>query len=245
MSPLSVFTSHSLPCALQGGDAREALDAVAQVLGALGIGLHQLAGIDVAVERVVEPADDAVHLHERILVLDLVRADHLEGDALRARHRGDVAVLVHARLVVGEADRAGDVIVDRIADLVAQRRIELGRVALQLDDVPRGGEVGDIARRVPGRAGAELVHLQQQAVGPAHLGQMIQRAAPDSPAPDDDHARVIGHECLPVLLLATHARIACLTPFVMVVLGTTIHEFACHCSALPHETRGWSDQVRP
>jgi hypothetical protein len=33
--------------------------------------------------------------------------------------------------------------------------------------------------------------------------------------------------------------------FVLVVLGTTIHEFACNNALLPHETRGWSDQVRP
>ena len=188
--------------ALQRGDAREALDAAAEVLRALGIGLHQLAGVDVAVIRIVQRAHHVVQLDERILVLDLVGRDHLELDALRARHRRDVAVLVHALLVVGEADRAGDVIVDRIADLVAQLRIELGGMALRLDDVPRGGEVRDIAGRVPGRAGGQLVHLQQQAVGPAHLGQMIERAAPDSPAPDDDHARVIGHECLPVFLFS-------------------------------------------
>ena len=32
---------------------------------------------------------------------------------------------------------------------------------------------------------------------------------------------------------------------VMVVLGATIHEFACNDALLPNETRGWSDQVRP
>ena len=37
---------------------------------------------------------------------------------------------------------------------------------------------------------------------------------------------------------------------VMVVLGTTIHEFACNNFACNNaflliETRGWSDQVRP
>jgi hypothetical protein len=32
---------------------------------------------------------------------------------------------------------------------------------------------------------------------------------------------------------------------VMVVLGTTSHEFACRSGALPDETRGWSHQVRP
>jgi hypothetical protein len=34
-------------------------------------------------------------------------------------------------------------------------------------------------------------------------------------------------------------------PFVMVVLGTTIYEFACGHAILLIETRGWSDQVRP
>jgi hypothetical protein len=33
--------------------------------------------------------------------------------------------------------------------------------------------------------------------------------------------------------------------FVMVVLGTTIHEFACKRRAWLTETHGWSDQVRP
>ena len=32
---------------------------------------------------------------------------------------------------------------------------------------------------------------------------------------------------------------------VMVVLGTTIHEFVNIGVVLPRETRGWSDQVRP
>jgi hypothetical protein len=32
---------------------------------------------------------------------------------------------------------------------------------------------------------------------------------------------------------------------VMVVLGTTIYEFARNGAFSPNETRGWSDQVRP
>jgi hypothetical protein len=32
---------------------------------------------------------------------------------------------------------------------------------------------------------------------------------------------------------------------VMVVLGTTIHEFGGRFAVLHGETRGWSDQVRP
>jgi hypothetical protein len=41
--------------------------------------------------------------------------------------------------------------------------------------------------------------------------------------------------------MRVHATLA----FVMVVLGTTIHEFACDRAILLIETRGWSDQVRP
>jgi hypothetical protein len=33
--------------------------------------------------------------------------------------------------------------------------------------------------------------------------------------------------------------------FVMVVLGTTIHEFLAAIAIWPMQTRGWSDQVRP
>src|SRR6185369_17855047 len=69
---------------------------------------------------------------------------------------------------------------------------------LQLDDVPAGGEVRAIPRGVPGGAGGELVALQQQAIGPAELRQMIKRAAAHGAAADDHDPGVVRHLFSPV-----------------------------------------------
>ena len=63
--------------------------------------------------------------------------------------------------------------------------------------------------------------------------------------------RLDGRERLPIDLrrvldvVAGHGSQARSPLFVMVVLGTTIHEFARNSTLSPHDTRGWSDQVRP
>jgi hypothetical protein len=66
-----------------------------------------------------------VQLDEGIALLDLGRAHHGEIDALIARHADHVMELLHAVLGVREPDRAGDVIVHGVADLVAEAGIEL------------------------------------------------------------------------------------------------------------------------
>ena len=127
---------------------------------------------------------DVVQLHERILALDLVGRDHLELDALRARHRRDVAVFVHPLLVVGEADRAGDVIVDRIADLVARaarRAWSEWRCSLMMfHEVEKFGTLPAACQVEP--EVSSFISSSRQSVQPI-LRQMVERAAPDSPAP--------------------------------------------------------------
>ena len=53
---------------------------------------------------------------------------------------------------------------------------------------------------MPGRAGGQLVLFQKHAVGPAGLGQMVERGDADRAAADDDHARrrrKLRHSVLP------------------------------------------------
>jgi hypothetical protein len=106
--------------ALQPDHLGEALYATAEVAGALGEGLGQLARVDIAVERIPERADQLMRLQERILRLRLRRRQQRELQALRARHGRHMLVFVHARLVVGEPQRPRDMVVDGIADLFAQ-----------------------------------------------------------------------------------------------------------------------------
>ena len=121
-------TRHSL----DPDDAGEALDLRAEIARALGEGLGQLAGVDVAVERVVQAADNIVERDERVSLFDLVGRDDRKIDALRARHRATWAIFVHPIARVREADRAGDVIIDGIADPSSRVGVEPRRAALEL-----------------------------------------------------------------------------------------------------------------
>jgi hypothetical protein len=53
--------------------------------------------------------------------------------------------------------------------------------------------MGHLAGGVPGRARGELRLLDQQAVAPALLGQVIEQADPHDPAADDDDPRLLAH----------------------------------------------------
>ncbi len=176
-------TRHSL----DPDDAGEALDLRAEVARALGEGLRELAGIDVAVERIVQAADYVFERDERVSLFDLVGRDDRKIDALRARHRADVGVFVHAVARVREADRAGDVIIDGIADPRAEFGVEPRGAALEFDDVPTRRKIRAIAGGVPCRAGSEFVALDQQRIAPTAPGEMVERARPHRAAADDDH----------------------------------------------------------
>ncbi len=176
-------------------DRVEPIDLGAAVAGAAREGLGELAGVDVAVIGVPQPALDVVELDQRMARLDLVGADQLERDPLRPRHRRDMGELLHPRRRMGEADRTGDMVVDRVIDLRAEALVERVAVALQLQDVPARREGRAITRRMPGRARGQLVALGEGYVGPAPAHQMIERAAPDGAAADDQHPDVALHFC--------------------------------------------------
>ena len=174
-------------CALDGRDPGLAVDGRTRIARALGERLRELCGVDVAVVRVVEPRLDVVGGDERVPLADLGGREHLELDALRARLRHHMLELVHPVGGVREPDAARDVVVHVVADTRTELRIELGAVALQLDEVPGGGEVRAVARRVPGGTGRQLVALDEHGVAHTELGQMVERAAADGAAADDHH----------------------------------------------------------
>ena len=176
--------------ARHGGDRAAAQDRGAQRPRAAGEGLGRLRGVDVAVARIPQAAQQAGGLQRRIAPLQLVGRQHLELEVQRVGDGGDVAVLVEPRRPLRQADRAGDVVVDGAAGQRAQLAVEPRRVALQVEQRPGGGEVRAVAGGVPGRAGGQLVALQQQQVGPALTGEMPQGRAADDAATDDHRAGV-------------------------------------------------------
>ena len=64
--------------------------------------------------------------------------------------------------------------------------VEVGGIFGEPRHVLRGAQLADQSRRMPGRAGGELLALKQHDVGPAELGQMIGDGAAGDAATDDD-----------------------------------------------------------
>src|SRR5690349_13338770 len=141
-----------------------------------------------------------------------------------------MAVFLHPLLAMREADRAGDVVVDRVIDLFAELGIELRGIALVLDDVPGGRIVRHIAGRMPGRARGKLIAVDQQAIGPAELRQVIEHAGADGPAADDHYAGMIGH--IASLSSSRQRRALLLTPTL------TLPRFGGGDALLPPPIRG-------
>ena len=119
--------------------------------------------------------------------------DELHLDAHAAGHADVVLVDVDLCRGVRQAHAAGDVVGERMVLVVREPSVEIDAVALQRDHGPVGAELGDLGRRVPGRAGGELVTLHQHHVGPSLAREVIERGAPRDAAADHDGPGVGSH----------------------------------------------------
>ena len=186
------LVGHHLPGAV-GPRVGLAHHAVGDDLGArhprrAGVGVGGARGVEMAVERVVEAAQDAVEVGDRRELRDLLGRHHagveahvLVLGALGAQQVEPVGVgrQRHAADVVEPAGLAGDLLQLAVeADGVALERRHVG-VAVQRVEAPRG---------VPGRARGQLRALQQHHVGPAELGEMVEHRASDDAAADHGDA---------------------------------------------------------
>ena len=88
--------------------------------------------------------------------------------------------------VGGERDAARQVDRAVLAGTLLDLLVELHRVLLELGDVGVAVERVHAARRVPGRAGGQLLALDQHHVGPAVLGEVEQHRRADD-ATSDHH----------------------------------------------------------
>ena len=105
----------------------------------------------------------------------------------KARATDGLAVeLVLALLGQRHRDRADLAHAGGDAGLGLELDVEIGRIFRQPRHVLRAAQLADQAGGMPGRAGGQLLALQQHDVGPAELGQVIgDRAAGDAAADDD------------------------------------------------------------
>ncbi len=129
--------------------------------------------------------------------LGLVAAHLVEVHAVAARLGLLQAQLMLAGLGLREVEAAGLEHAAGLAGLGLQLGVEVHRVVLQAGDVGAVVQAVDVGRRVPGAARGQLVALQQHAVGPAGLGQMVEDRAADHPAADHHGLRVRSHGFAP------------------------------------------------
>ena len=193
-APLALLGDHPPAALLVGLDV--GYPVLADHLGAhlprtLGEGEGGARRIDVAVGRGVERGLDAVEIVEGVELGDLGRREDLHGVAQGGADAHDLAEVVHLAVGVGHAQRAAAVEGDRLAGLRLDRLVELDAVAGHLGDRVVAERVGDLPGGVPGRARGQLGLLQQHAVAPAFLGQVVEQAGAHDTAADDDDPGVI------------------------------------------------------
>ena len=155
-------------------------------LGALDVGAGDAGRVDVALDRVVERADEVLRIEQREEVARLGRRDEVELHAQVAPAGLGHAQEVHAHLGVGEHQAARQVDRAVLAADALDLLVELDRVLLEPRHVRVAVERVHAARRVPGRAGRQLAPLEEHDVGPAELRQVVQDAGADDAAADDD-----------------------------------------------------------
>ena len=181
------------------GDPGLAVDLGAALARSFGQRLGDVGRLDVAILRMADRADDAVDVAERPDLLDLPGRQELDLNADRRGHARVLVILVHAVPVEGETDVRDLGEADVLAGLRLEGLVEGDRVFVDLADRVAHVEERQKARRVPGRAGGQLLALDQDHVRPALFRKVIKRRDPDRTTADHHHPRLRFHDPPPAL----------------------------------------------
>ena len=155
--------------------------------------MGRAGGVEVAVEGIVERAQETLGVDDRRELGDLLGADDLGFQAHVAMLRALAFQVIQALLRGRDGHAAGVMQAAGLAADLFQLLVELDGVALQRRHVGVGIEGVEAAGRVPGRARGQLGTLDQHHVLPAELGQVIEHAAPDHAAADHGHTDMRFH----------------------------------------------------
>ena len=131
----------------QRGDGGLAMDFGPGKARAAGQRLAQLRRVDVAIQRVPEPADKGVGGNQRVAAGAFGGVDDLEMHPHATRHRRKVAIAIHLCLRVGQPDAAVGVVVgDGILRVLRQFLVQRDRVAFQADHRLGHAEIRHLCR---------------------------------------------------------------------------------------------------
>ena len=119
---------------------------------------------------------------------DLIQSQNFQLHSLGFAHTFGALEFLHARVRMGQSDRAGDMVIHRIIHSLAKPAVKFCRIALHIHHRPRGGKGGHIARRMPGAARRQFVFFQQNTIAPAGFSQMIKAGRAHGASSDDNDA---------------------------------------------------------
>ena len=77
------------------GDGRVAVNRRAILSRAFGQRLRQVGGLDIAIIRMLDRADHAVHIGKRPYFLDLIGREEVDVDTNRPRNPGIIMIFIH------------------------------------------------------------------------------------------------------------------------------------------------------
>ena len=169
------------------------MDPGAHVARALCHRLGQVGGLDIAVLRVLDRADQALGVHIRPFCRDLagLHPGHVDPDRLCDAHI--VFVLVGAVGLARQAHIRDDAEADILAGLLLKRLVEAHRVFVNLAHRVAHVEERQEPRRMPGGARGQLLALQEDAIRPAFFRQMIKGRDADDAAAHNHNPRMRLH----------------------------------------------------
>jgi hypothetical protein len=174
-------------------DLNLAFNRGAMLTRALGHRLRHVGGVNVAVLRVIERADQIIGAHQRPAILDFLGRQELVVDASRLRDRGIQHVFVHAFLTLRHPQVADHRESCVQAGLGLEPLVEIHRVFVDMGGRKAHVEQGQQTCGVPGRAGSQLVAFHQHRI-PTRFGKVIGDAVTDGTTADDQGFDMGFHE---------------------------------------------------
>jgi len=150
-------------------------------------------GIEIAVGGIQQGTDEVSLLYEGQQLLGLPRRQDRGLEAEIACPAVSQLEPLHALGGVGEQQPSRAMQAAGLAGDPLELVVQADGIALEFGDVRVAVQRVKPACRVPGGARRELITLDQYDVLPPRLRQMIENAAPDDAAADDDHLCVRSH----------------------------------------------------
>ncbi len=178
---------------LQLGDAGLEIDLGAGDPRRFGIGMGRAGRIEIAVGRIQHGADEILLLEQRQQLLGFFGGQQFGFEAEIAGAAMGHLQPFHALRRISQHQPAGAVQAAGLAGDLLQLVIEADGIALELGDIRIAVQGVEAAGGMPGRAGGELVALQQHDIAPPRLGEVIEHAATHHAAADDGHLNMRFH----------------------------------------------------